>query len=112
MGVILNNLIPIIGSSIAMSIPLVLASVGGAFSVRSGIMALGLESMMMMGAFFGVLGSYFTGSVLFGFLLGMVGGMVPRHPVRALQGQPGHQRHRTEPAGSGRHHPADAAHLE
>ena len=27
MGVILNNLIPIIGSSIAMSIPLVLASV-------------------------------------------------------------------------------------
>ena len=69
MGVILNNLIPIIGSSIAMSIPLVLASVGGAFSVRSGIMALGLESMMMMGAFFGVLGSYFTGSVLFGFLL-------------------------------------------
>ena len=39
-------------------------------------MALGLESMMMMGAFFGVLGSYFTGSVLFGFLLGMVGGMV------------------------------------
>ena len=73
MGVILNNLIPIIGSSIAMSIPLVLASVGGAFSVRSGIMALGLESMMMMGAFFGVLGSYFTGSVLFGFLLGMVG---------------------------------------
>ena len=71
MGVILNNLIPIIGSSIAMSIPLVLASVGGAFSVRSGIMALGLESMMMMGAFFGVLGSYFTGSVLFGFLLGM-----------------------------------------
>lgn len=75
MGVILNNLIPIIGSSIAMSIPLVLASVGGAFSVRSGIMALGLESMMMMGAFFGVLGSYFTGSVLFGFLLGMVGGM-------------------------------------
>lgn len=73
MGVILNNLIPIIGSSIAMSIPLVLASVGGAFSVRSGIMALGLESMMMMGAFFGVLGSYFTGSVLFGFLLGLVG---------------------------------------
>jgi ABC-type uncharacterized transport system permease subunit len=73
MGVILNNLIPIIGSSIAMSIPLVLASVGGAFSVRSGIMALGLESMMMMGAFFGVLGSYFTGSVLFGFLLGGIG---------------------------------------
>ena len=71
---------------------------------------------MMMGAFFGVLGSYFTGSVLFGFLLGMVGGMViglfHGIPVRALQGQPGHQRHRTEPAGSGRHHPADAAHLE
>ena len=56
MGIILDNLVPIIASSIAMSIPLILASVGGAFSVRSGIMALGLESMMMMGAFFGVLG--------------------------------------------------------
>ena len=76
MGIILDNLVPIIASSIAMSIPLILASVGGAFSVRSGIMALGLESMMMMGAFFGVLGAYFSNSVLVGFLCGIVGGMV------------------------------------
>ena len=93
MGVILNNLIPIIGSSIAMSIPLVLASVGGAFSVRSGIMALGLESMMMMGAFFGVLGSYFTGSVLFGFLLGMVGATVLEYITGAVMEKLFHMRY-------------------
>ena len=39
MGVILNNLIPIIGSSIAMSIPLVLASVGGAACMEAGTVA-------------------------------------------------------------------------
>lgn len=59
-----------------MSIPLVFAAVGGVFSVRSGIMALGLESMMMVGAFSGVVGSYFFENAWIGFLCGMAGGMV------------------------------------
>ena len=74
MGVILNNLIPIIGSSIAMSIPWCWPR-WAAFSVRSGIMALGLESMMMMGLLRRSRLLLHRG-VLFGFLLGMVGGMV------------------------------------
>jgi len=59
-----------------MSTPLIIAAIGGAFSVRSGVMALGLESMMMMGAFGAVVGAYFTGSVVLGFLVGVLGGML------------------------------------
>ena len=57
MGIVLTYLIPILASTVSMSTPLIFASVGGAFSVRSGVMALGLESMMMCGAFGAVLGS-------------------------------------------------------
>ncbi|MEG2119260.1 MAG: ABC transporter permease [Pseudoflavonifractor sp.] len=69
MGIILTYLIPILASTVSMSTPLVLAAVGGAFSVRGGIMALGLESMMMCGAFGGVLGAYYSGSVAVGLLI-------------------------------------------
>ncbi len=74
MQVVFENIIPILASTITMSTPLIFASVGGAFSVRSGVMALGLESMMMAGAFCGVLGSFYTGSVWAGLLFGMLGG--------------------------------------
>ncbi len=72
----LHSLDSILVSTIVMSIPLVFAAVGGVFSVRSGIMALGLESMMMVGAFFGVAGSYFFHNAWIGFLCGMAGGML------------------------------------
>lgn len=62
-----------------MSIPLIFAAVGGVFSVRSGIMALGLESMMMVGAFSAVVGSYFFENAWVGFLCGMAGGMLIGH---------------------------------
>lgn len=71
---IIKNLIPILISTLSMSIPLILAAVGGVYSVRSGIMALGLESMMMTGAFTAVLGVYLSNNLLLGFLAGIIGG--------------------------------------
>lgn len=76
MDILLTYLIPILGSTVYSATPLILTSVGGAFSVRSGVMALGLESMMMCGAFCGVVGSYYSGSVVVGFLCGILGGML------------------------------------
>lgn len=76
MNVLITYLIPILGSTVYMATPLIFASVGGAFSVRGGVMALGLESMMMCGAFCGVVGSYYTESVLAGLLCGVLGGML------------------------------------
>lgn len=70
----MNQFMSIVTSTLSMSVPLVLAALGGVLSVRSGVMALGLESMMTMGAFCGVLGSYYTGNVFAGLLTGMAGG--------------------------------------
>ena len=70
----MNQIISIFTSTFSMSVPLILAALGGVISVRSGIMALGLESMMTMGAFCGVLGSYFTGNVAAAILGGIAGG--------------------------------------
>lgn len=76
LNVIIDNFGAILISTISMSIPLIFAAVGGVYSVRSGIMALGLESMLMTGAFTAVLGVYYSGSVLVGVLCGMTGGAV------------------------------------
>ena len=70
----MNQIISIFTSTFSMSVPLILAALGGVISVRSVIMALGLESMMTMGAFCGVLGSYFTGNVAAAILCGIAGG--------------------------------------
>lgn len=66
----------ILGSTLSLAVPLILAALGGVFSVRSGIMALGLESMMLFGSFTAVLGSYFSESAFIGVLCGAAGGLV------------------------------------
>lgn len=71
-----SQITSILVSTLSMSVPLILAALGGVLSVRSGIMALGLESMMTMGAFCGVLGSYYSGNAAVGVLCGMLGGGV------------------------------------
>lgn len=76
MNVLITYLIPILGSTVYMATPLIFASVGGAFSVRGGVMALGLESMMMCGAFCAAAGSYYSGSAAAGLACGVAGGML------------------------------------
>ena len=56
--------------------PLLLAALGGLLSERSGVINVGLEGMMLMGAFFGIFGADVFGSWLVGALVGVAAGGV------------------------------------
>ncbi|NLX62201.1 MAG: ABC transporter permease [Tissierellia bacterium] len=73
---IFNILEIIITSTLRMSVPLILASTGATFSMRSGVSDLGCEGMMIGGAFFGVLGSYIFDNAWIGLLFAALFGML------------------------------------
>ena len=54
--------------------PLVLAALGEAVGERSGLLNLGIEGMMLSGAFFGFTAAYLTGSAVWGVLAGIAAG--------------------------------------
>jgi simple sugar transport system permease protein len=64
----------IILSVLAASTPLLLAAAGELVTERAGVLNLGLEGMMIMGAACGFAGAYFTGSVVVGALTGIAAG--------------------------------------
>ena len=54
--------------------PLIFGAMGGIMSERSGIINIGLEGMMLMGAFFGIFGADLLGSWFMGILVGVGAG--------------------------------------
>lgn len=74
----MNNdiILAIITSTLRLSVPVMLAAVGCAFSTRAGVTAFGCEGMMAAGAIFAVIGSDFTGSKWIGVLLAVLAGML------------------------------------
>lgn len=64
----------IILSVLAASTPLLIAATGELVAERSGVLNLGVEGMMIVGAACGFVGAWLTGSILVGALFGIVAG--------------------------------------
>jgi simple sugar transport system permease protein len=64
----------LIAQTLVFSTPLFFGAIAGMFSERSGVVNIGLEGMMLMGAFWGVYGADVGGSWAVGLLVGMASG--------------------------------------
>ena len=54
-------IIGVLASGIRLSTPILFAALGESIAERSGVLNLGIEGMMLIGAFAGFMGTYLTG---------------------------------------------------
>lgn len=66
----------LIAGALAAGIPLLLAGLGEQVSEKAGVLNIGIEGMMLVGAYTGFVAAYYSGSLWFGFLGGAAGGFV------------------------------------
>ncbi|RUT97251.1 ABC transporter permease, partial [Mesorhizobium sp. M7A.T.Ca.TU.009.02.1.1] len=60
--------------AVTAAIPLLLAGLGEQISEKAGVLNIGIEGMMLAGAYLGFVGAFYSGSLWLGFLTGAVGG--------------------------------------
>lgn len=70
----METITQIFSLTLQLSIPLVLGAMCGTIAERGGVILLGVEGLMLMGAFCGALGSHLAGSAFIGFLFSLFGG--------------------------------------
>lgn len=82
----LNDISLLIGNTFMYSAPLIFGALGGVISERSGVVNLGIEGMMTVGAFVGAAVGFFSGNAWIGFLVaGLAGGLFALlHAVAAV----------------------------
>jgi ABC-type uncharacterized transport system permease subunit len=64
-----------IGAALRLGVPIAMAGLGGIYAERVGIVNIGLEGMMILGAWFGAYGAWLWGP-WYGLALGMAGGAI------------------------------------
>ena len=65
----------VVAGGLLAGVPLMFTALGESISERAGVLNIGLEGMMLLGAYCGYLGAYYGHSLWIGFLTGIVGGM-------------------------------------
>lgn len=69
-------IIGILAASVRLATPILFTALGEIFTERAGILNLGLEGIMLMGALSGFLGAFWTGSLWVGVLAAILTGML------------------------------------
>ncbi len=64
-----------LSAAVRLAVPLIYAGLGEIIAEKSGILNIGMEGVMLSGAFFSFAGAWLSGSLLVGLLCGMLGGM-------------------------------------
>jgi len=72
----MTQILVMIGTTFSYSSPLIYAGLGGVISERGGVVNIGIEGMMTIGAIMAVTVAYYTGSPWLGFLAGGIAGML------------------------------------
>ena len=83
MDVLIKDLGLLINAMLVATPPLMFAALGSCFSERSGVINIGIEGMMTIGAFTGAVVAYFTGNGWVGFLCGGLAGAREKGKVRS-----------------------------
>lgn len=68
--------VTLLAATLRTTAPILLVSLGGTFTTKAGIFNIGLEGQMLLGAFFAVLGSIWTGSALGGLMIGVFASVI------------------------------------
>lgn len=76
-------------TALRLAVPITLAGIGETISEKSGVLNIGIEGLMLMGAFVGFIATYFTQSSWVGILMGIVSGMIISmiHGYLSIQGR-------------------------
>lgn len=71
-----SMIISLLMATLRQAAPVLITAIGGMFSELTGVVNIGLEGMMLMGAFFAAIGSYYSGSWVIGLITGILGGAI------------------------------------
>ena len=71
-----GQILSLLAGMVRVAIPISFAALAGMLSERAGVINMGLEGIMLIGSFFGVVGSYVTGSAWMGLLFAALSGIL------------------------------------
>src|SRR3989337_1100616 len=69
-------IIGFLASGVRLSVPILLSAIGELYSEKSGVLNLGVEGIMLVGAASSFIAAYATGNLWIGLVVGMIAGCV------------------------------------